>query len=138
MECFVSGLPVAQGSKRHVGKGRMIESAKGLEPWREVVAWEAKRAAHGRKFTGPIQAHFVFWFPRPKSHYGTGSRATTLKDLSPIYHTIKPDLDKLVRAVGDALTTSGVITDDSLIAKVAAEKRYGPPGVHITLSELAF
>ena len=34
----VSGTPAPQGSKRHVGGGRMIESSKKVEPWREAVA----------------------------------------------------------------------------------------------------
>jgi hypothetical protein len=33
----VYGLPAPQGSKRHVGGGRMIEASKKVGPWREAV-----------------------------------------------------------------------------------------------------
>lgn len=35
----VFGLPAPQGSKRHVGEGRMVESSKRVKPWRRQVAW---------------------------------------------------------------------------------------------------
>ena len=34
----------------------------------------------------------------------------------------KPDLDKLIRAVGDSATNAGVITDDSQICEIVAHK----------------
>lgn len=45
----VLGVPAAQGSKRHVGNGRMVESSKALHPWRDSVAAAARDAAkdHG-------------------------------------------------------------------------------------------
>lgn len=135
MEFFVAGIPQPQGSKRHVGKGRMIEMSKGLGPWREAIAWEAKRVAGSKKFEGPIWGHFVFFFPRPKSHYGTGRNADVLKPSAPEYHSSPPDVDKLVRAVGDALTMSGVIADDRKFVEILATKKYGTPGVLISLRE---
>ena len=36
----VHGLPAPQGSKRHVGKGVMVESSKYVKPWREAVKAE--------------------------------------------------------------------------------------------------
>jgi crossover junction endodeoxyribonuclease RusA len=143
-EFFVAGVPQPQGSKRHVGKGRMIEAAKGLGPWREAIIWEAKRRspwsrgyANARNFEGPVWARFTFFFPRPKSHYGTGRNAGILKESAPMYHSSPPDVDKLVRAVGDALTMSGLIADDRLIVEILATKRYGePPGVLIWLRDI--
>jgi crossover junction endodeoxyribonuclease RusA len=35
-----------------------------------------------------------------------------------------PDLDKLIRAVGDSLTTAGIISDDSRIIAIHAQKLY--------------
>jgi Holliday junction resolvase RusA-like endonuclease len=46
-------------------------------------------------------------------------------------------LDKQIRAVGDALTLSGVISDDAIITDILATKRYGngcPYGAHVTIS----
>lgn len=38
--------------------------------------------------------------------------------------TVKPDIDKLQRALHDALTDSRLITDDSIITTVKASKVY--------------
>ena len=37
-------------------------------------------------------------------------------------HRDTPDLDKLLRSTGDALTTSGLIADDARIVAITAEK----------------
>jgi crossover junction endodeoxyribonuclease RusA len=119
MEFFVPGVPVAQGSKRHVGKGIMVEQLKNLGPWREAV----------------INAALTFRFPRPKHHFGTGRNAEKLKLSAPIYKESAPDLDKLVRAVGDALTQAGVLRDDALIVALAAAKVYDEhPGAKVVIT----
>ena len=53
----------------------------------------------------------------------------------------KPDLDKLIRAVGDGLSVdAGLLKDDSRISSIKAEKRYCErqevPGALIVLSSL--
>jgi Holliday junction resolvase RusA-like endonuclease len=51
-------------------------------------------------------------------------------------HTKKPDLDKLLRALKDAL--KGVIyRDDSQVVRVVTSKDYSPaPGVIVTVRQL--
>ena len=39
-----------------------------------------------------------------------------------------PDVDKLQRAVGDALKKARILTDDSRIVQWIAGKRWAPPG----------
>lgn len=84
---------------------------------------------------GPLELHVTFYFPRPKSHYRTGRLAGVLKDAAPDFHTAKPDADKLLRAIGDALTGL-VCRDDSQFATVRADKLYGEPRAEITVREL--
>jgi Holliday junction resolvase RusA-like endonuclease len=49
-----------------------------------------------------------------------------------------PDLDKLCRAVADAITDAGLWADDAQVVSLVAAKRYSsPPGVHITITELS-
>jgi Holliday junction resolvase RusA-like endonuclease len=57
-------------------------------------------------------------------------RGLLLRDDAPIYMTGKPDKDKLVRAVGDALVMAGVVRDDSLFVRdhESGCKRYANPG----------
>lgn len=45
IEITVHGLPAPQGSKRHVGRGVMVESSKNVKPWRSAVVWAAISAA---------------------------------------------------------------------------------------------
>lgn len=132
----IPGLPQQQGSKKHVGNGVMIEANKGLAPWREVALSRAreakpKRADDGPVFIGPVYVSATFYFPRPKSHYGTGKNARMLKDTAPRHHIGTPDLDKLQRALGDILTQSQVIRDDRLICIWEATKAYGDPHVFV-------
>lgn len=116
MEMRVEGSPAAQGSKRHVGNGVMVEMSKKLKPWRKAIAEEAALNGYvGAIMEGPIRARCVFFFPRPKHHYYTGRRADVLRENAPKYVMTTPDIDKLLRATYDALTQARVIADDKLI-----------------------
>lgn len=136
LQFFVRGHPKAQGSKKHVGHGVMVEMSKDLGPWRRAIAEEASKACNGRKLAGPVKVRACFWFQRPNSHYGTGRNAGQVKRSAPDYREANPDLDKLLRALFDALVIGGVVPDDRWIVEVGAEKRYGDPGVLIAIEEL--
>jgi Holliday junction resolvase RusA-like endonuclease len=116
----VVGVPVQQGSKRHVGGGRMIETGGvRLRDWRHAVATEARTVAAGIDDTpldGPLCLAVRFRFPMP------ASRPKRLRDIGTGWKTSAPDLDKLVRSVGDSLTDSGLIRDDARIGMVIASK----------------
>lgn len=124
----IPGRPQPQGSKRHVGRGIMIETNKDLRPWRDSAIWHAAQQrphAPGGQFTGPVHVVARFHFARPASHFGTGRNATRLKASAPEWMSSAPDADKLARALGDALTQSGLIRDDRLIVSWRILKRYG-------------
>lgn len=140
LEFRVYGLPAPQGSKRHVGNGVMVESSKKVKPWRQDVVQAAIAAAENtghQAFTGPVAVRIVFYFPRPKYHYGTGRNAGVLKASAAVFQTANPDLDKCVRSTFDALTTAGIWRDDNLAARVTAEKRFDThPGALVSLAPL--
>jgi Holliday junction resolvase RusA-like endonuclease len=84
-------------------------------------------------WVGPVTLRAVFIFPRPKTHFGTGRNAERVKESAPGWKTTAPDLDKLVRALGDALT-GVVFRDDAQIVDIAVTKIYGQtPGVTVRL-----
>lgn len=112
MTIIVHGTPAPQGSKRHVGRGVMIESSKKVKPWREAVKWAAIEVLIGRGFDGPVEVEVDFYFIHPKTGKRRGS------------HSVKPDIDKLLRSTFDALTDAGVFEDDSRICSVQARKHY--------------
>ncbi len=132
----VYGTPGPQGSKRHVGGGRMVESSKKVGPWREAVV--AAAIAAGRAdadITCPVVVTVQFYFARPKAHY---TAVGTLKPSAPGWVTTTPDLDKCLRSTFDGLVQAGVIRDDKQIVRVMAEKRYvtnGAPGAVVSLVE---
>lgn len=135
---FVPGIPAPQGSKRHVGRGILVESSKQLKPWRLDVTMLAQAAHHGDPLDEATVA-ITFVFPRPRKHYRTGRHAHELRTDAPHRHTTKPDIDKLARAVLDALTAAGVIRDDSRVADLHVTKRYGDqPGAHIEVADGVF
>jgi Holliday junction resolvase RusA-like endonuclease len=110
----------------------MIESSKRLKPWRATVAAAARAAYQGELMTGPVWVVLLFRVPRPAGHYGTRN---TLRASAPDRPAVRPDVDKLARAVLDACT--GIIwEDDSRVVGMVASKIYGPPGVAVIAKEV--
>ena len=60
------GIPAPQGSKRHVGRGIMIEQSASLPAWRNQLIYDIKKAARGVKFDGGINVTLDFRFQRLK------------------------------------------------------------------------
>lgn len=114
----VLGLPKPKGSKRHVGRGILVESAgPALVDWCDSVAQTARVArceAGVASIVDPVAVTLEFRLPRPKSN-------PKRRDTFP---SRKPDIDKLARAVLDALKASGLYSDDSLVVDLHASKRY--------------
>ncbi len=122
----VIGIPAPQGSKVRTPYG-MREDNPNTKPWRATVAAEAFVASQGRELlTGPLKLEATFFFLRPKSHYRTGKYSDELKPSAPVAPDVKPDYDKLARAIGDSLTGI-VIRDDANITTGIIKKRYGEP-----------
>lgn len=130
LDLFIPGRPAPQGSKRHVGGGRLIESSKHVAPWRTTVAWAAAQAYDAAPIDGPVLLRMDFVMPRPTS---TPKRRTPA--------AIKyPDLDKLIRAAGDAL--SGIVwRNDSMVVDMRATKRLAEldekPGMRVRVRAAA-
>lgn len=123
----VWGQPRPQGSTRaFIPKGwnRPIITSDNpaLKPWRQQVSGTALEAASRVALTTPVYAKGTaisitlrFYFERPIS---VSKKRRNM--------TVKPDIDKLVRACLDSL--KGIIyTDDSNVVKLSAEKHYGLP-----------
>lgn len=129
LDVFVPGQPAAQGSKRHVGGGRLVEQSKAVAPWRTLVAWYAAQGyTGGAPAVGPLAVRIEFVVRRPS---GTPKRAPTPAAVK------RPDVDKQIRAVFDAL--SGVVwRDDSQAVDVHATKRIAErdeqPGARIRIT----
>jgi crossover junction endodeoxyribonuclease RusA len=131
-EIYVRGIPAPQGSKRHIGNGRMIEQSKAVGPWRDAVRSETAKVIDA-PLTGPVDVYLQFSVARPAGHYGTGKNKDKIKPSAPTYPGARPDLDKLCRAVLDGLTEGGAWRDDGQVVFLQAQKFYGQPGCLITV-----
>ena len=126
------GTPAPQGSKTRTRFG-MRESSKRVKPWRQTVTEAASRAADDAYLVMPLRPPYrvEMWFYVQKPR--------TTRAAYPVAPTVG-DLDKLVRACGDALTASGLIADDRHIIDLTATKEWATsgdtPGVIIRVAEV--
>ena len=118
----IIGLPAPQGSKTKMPNGAMVEgsSASGRlkhTNWRSDIATAARDFMQGdAPFDGALLLMVTFRVPMPKSRpaaaHADGARPCT----------VMPDLDKLIRTLGDGLKSGGMISDDARIYRIEADK----------------
>lgn len=115
----VLGVPIPKGSTKafYIAKlGRAITTADNRRsaPWQEsVVDATLKAIGEAPPMEGPLALTLRFYLPRPK---------TAPKRV--VDATKKPDLDKLVRCVGDGLKRAGLYRDDSQVVATVASKHF--------------
>ncbi len=116
VEFFAAGLPKTKGSIRaFIPKGWsrpvLTSMTKDLKPWQNKVSAAAFAEMCGReKLVGAVHVDITFYLPAPKAKK---------RELP----TVRPDLDKLTRAVWDSLK-GVVLGDDSQITDSSERKRY--------------
>jgi Holliday junction resolvase RusA-like endonuclease len=132
VEFFVPGIPVQQGSKtafvnRHSGRAAVTDQNKAkLRPWRQTVTATAADSYSGDRVEGPVLFVAEFRFVRPAS-------VSAKKRPHP---SVKPDLDKLLRALMDGVTDAGLWRDDALVVEAHVSKVYAErPGVQVRIGE---
>lgn len=120
---FVKGRPVPQGSMKFIRPGVMIHSRS-----QELALWRADIARNAELFgfkpvASAVKVELDFVMNRPKS-------------AKRVFPSVKPDLDKLIRAVLDGLT--GVAyEDDSQVILIQSSKTYGEKqGVWIGIEQI--
>jgi Holliday junction resolvase RusA-like endonuclease len=102
--------------------------SKKLPAWRKAVIAAAQHA-HGPSWEPldcALSVRVDVYLPMPK------------KTKFPVWPAGTPDLDKLQRAIGDALKLAGTITDDARIVSWHAHKHWAvgcEPGAGITIHE---
>lgn len=117
----VEGNPVTQGSMKVIN-GRVLHSrGEALILWRTMIALAARKAG-AFPVPNPVEMTIEFRLPRPK---------TVKRD----FPYVAPDLDKLIRAVLDALTGIAYV-DDGQVISINSSKVYGEPGVSVSIISL--
>tara|TARA_R110002126_G_scaffold15112_4_gene62226 strand:+ start:1828 stop:2259 length:432 start_codon:yes stop_codon:yes gene_type:complete len=119
------------------GRPVITSATKGLKEWRSLIAYRAqdylREQGLGSLSQGTVgffqkgeavNVNAVFLFSRPMSHL---KKDGSLTKSAPREKASKPDIDKLARALLDALT--GVMFyDDSQVVDLTVSKRYSDPG----------
>lgn len=139
LQVFVPGKPAPQGSKRYLGvkggRGITVESSKAVAPWRADIRDLVLKHRDDRFTTfqpgEAIDVELNFVMPRPVS----APKRSTPPAVK------RPDVDKLARAVLDALSAAGVWADDSQVTRLVASKRIAQigerAGCHISVAPSA-
>jgi Holliday junction resolvase RusA-like endonuclease len=111
-------FPLMKDGKPVLGKGgRPVTITTGDNPktkdWQLLVSKAAQEYGPEELLDGPVCMELFFYLQRPKS----------LTPKKRPYPTVKPDLDKLIRSIGDGL--KGIIySEDARIVKIVAAKYY--------------
>lgn len=122
------GTPASQGSKTSYGPKQLVESDKTLPAWRSAMKTAAILAA-GPDWTpidNPVKVSGEIRIRKPNStkftHYPAGPK----------------DLDKMQRAIGDALESAKILTNDARICHWDIRKVWATnmPGADITITEI--
>ncbi len=119
IEAAIGGRPVTQGSLNRSRSGHTYhKNGPQLTLWRRqiaasVLATLSREQKDLLPITEPVSLTVHFTVGKPASN----------KDEHAISQRTG-DLDKYIRAVGDALTQGGIIKDDSLIVDIWGRKRY--------------
>lgn len=109
----VTAYPIKRKSGR-MGAVAVHEHSDSLYAQRTAIRHEYTSSGGTLYGSEPVSVNATFVFVRPKS----------VSERRRPYNTVKPDIDKLLRAVLDALT--GVAyRDDAQVVSVSARKLYG-------------
>jgi Holliday junction resolvase RusA-like endonuclease len=137
VDITVTGRPAMQGSKTIIVRGGQhipVEANKHLRAWRRDVSAAARQSMGMYEDTTfplaePLRVRLDVFIEQADSN----------RDPYPTTRSAG-DVDKHARACLDALTLSGLITDDCLVVALTARKHWSTdargPGAHIRIEPL--
>lgn len=126
IDVYVKGLPIPKGSWRAPAPGVFKASDPRMKAWIETVQWICKFSMRGKEIIkGAAVARLLFILPRlqhsPPTDKSPLGRVRTYSAEDHPAPDIKPDIDKLDRAILDGLTKI-VIADDCRIVSLRSDK----------------
>lgn len=121
IQFHVAGTPVPQGAVTYNKAGFGYHpNGKALKVWRKLIASEARKwITFDVNETKDLPVILTMGFIMPRG-----------KSVTRLFPTVRPDLDHLIRAVGDALTGIAFI-DDSQVVSLNGQKAYFNPLAHL-------
>ena len=126
----VVGEPVSKGRPRF-GRGKTYTPAKTIAAETFIQLCATQKGVL-KMMNGPLRLTITFSMGIPKSWSAKKKAEAELGNIRP---TGKPDIDNLIKLVGDAL--NGIAyKDDSQIVEIQAVKKYGKPQTIIHIEEV--
>lgn len=135
IQFVVPGVPVGKGRPRAARVGRSVRmyTPEKTRSYEDLVAWHGKAAMQGRApLAGTCVLTLQVRMPVPVS-WSKRRQAQALSGA--VRPGTKPDLDNVVKAIGDSL--NGIVwADDAQIVGLMVEKFYSEsPGVTVRVHE---
>lgn len=120
LSVVIPGAAVPQGSTRAfvVGNRAVVvgDNKPKLREWRAlavmILCAEREKQGYSEPWRGPVALSVTEYRLRPKS-------------IRRVFPTVKPDSDKILRAVCDSLEAAQVLVSDAQIVSAYVRKRYG-------------
>lgn len=132
----ILGVPAPQGSKTRMPNGAILEAGSKTgrakhKAWRTAVAETARDVAGDEPYDAPLQVSISFRMPMP------ASRSARIRAAGVWPHSVKPDIDKLIRSTLDGMCDGGLIVGDHRVFAVEVEafEVIGWTGAEVVLRE---
>ena len=132
----IPGKPIPLKRHRPSARGGFYDpsSKDKSEMWLQIAKYKPESP-----LAGNIYLKTEFYMPYPKAWFKqkAGKPSDILKDKykNIILHSIKPDLDNLIKMIADIIQPQ-MIFDDSQICWLSATKLYGEPRTEVLIEEL--
>lgn len=119
IKAYARGVPKAQPRPRarRAGKHVHVYNPSSANEWKKTVKLAFSKYK-GICLEDPIKITIRYYLKRPKSLMRKKDPANI------IFHTRKPDIDNLNKAVMDSLTNIGIWKDDSQVCIIQASKHF--------------
>ena len=117
----------AQMKKIGIAHGKpYVYTPENVQAAKDEIIKYLKPFKPSRPFTGPVELHVIWRFPKGKRHKHNEWRIT------------KPDTDNLEKLLKDCMTDLGFWKDDAQVVKETCEKKWSdePTGISIQIEEL--
>lgn len=119
---IITGIPTAQKRHRHTRSGIVYDPSSSDKKKFILKLLDHKPS---QPIKGDLSIIIKFVMPYPKKYYRSGKYKDQIKASAPSDHSVKPDLDNLIKFLLDVLQDAKIIENDSNICEILAKKVYG-------------
>ena len=126
VEIEVSGQPQGKGRPRftRTGKAYTPDKTREYESRIQAAAWKAMQEAKLEPTERFVSVERIAFMEIPKSW----SKVKRMEaEYGALQHTTKPDLDNIIKAALDGISSGKIIMDDKQVTSIKAKKMYCHP-----------